>query len=181
MADMWCPCALSVQSVAKMSRAFGGRIRPTKSIKPRPPSDEEDDEEEDDASKESAVAPLLSPEPEVDGNVVQARAAVEDLVLMPQESVSEHDIVHVLGARFGTDRIYTYIGPVLVALNPFKMINGLYTDHTLRSYAGKKQFQRPPHVYALVRQSGTAGYINKRWEIVHETNAETLWCVRLSD
>jgi len=44
----------------------------------------------------------------------------------------------------------TNIGPVLVAINPFKMIPRLYTEAKIREYKGKKYYEMAPHVYALV-------------------------------
>jgi len=45
----------------------------------------------------------------------------------------------------------TNIGPVLIAVNPFKNIPRLYTEARVREYKGKKFFELPPHIFALVR------------------------------
>ncbi|PVD20173.1 hypothetical protein C0Q70_20668 [Pomacea canaliculata] len=44
--------------------------------------------------------------------------------------------------------IYTYIGPVLVSVNPFKQLN-IYTNREIEIYQGAAQYENPPHVYAL--------------------------------
>jgi myosin heavy subunit len=43
----------------------------------------------------------------------------------------------------------TYIGHVLISVNPFKPIKGLYTERTIQDYRGKYRYEMPPHVYAL--------------------------------
>ena len=47
-----------------------------------------------------------------------ASSALNDLVLVPE--VTEECVLSTLEARFRSNRIYTYIGHVLVAVNPFK-------------------------------------------------------------
>lgn len=42
-----------------------------------------------------------------------------------------------------------YIGHVLVSVNPYKEIRGLYTDATLKKYKGRLPYENPPHVYAV--------------------------------
>lgn len=45
--------------------------------------------------------------------------------------------------------LQTYIGHVLISVNPFKEIKNLYTDRTLKDYKGKYRYELPPHVYSL--------------------------------
>eukprot|EP01102_Stenamoeba_stenopodia_P015921 TRINITY_DN5501_c0_g1_i2.p1 TRINITY_DN5501_c0_g1~~TRINITY_DN5501_c0_g1_i2.p1 ORF type:complete len:1059 (+),score=290.73 TRINITY_DN5501_c0_g1_i2:110-3286(+) len=72
---------------------------------------------------------------------------VDDLVMLTK--ISEDAIVDNLKKRFNNDMIYTYIGHVLVSVNPFKMIKNLYSDRTLLDYKGKFPYELPPHVYCL--------------------------------
>ena len=55
-----------------------------------------------------------------------------------------------LERRLAAERIYTLIGPILVAMNPFYLIPGLYDpkqiDDFLKSPA---KARRSPHVFAL--------------------------------
>ena len=51
--------------------------------------------------------------------------------------------------RFQNDLIYTYIGHVLICVNPYKSIPNLYTERTLKDYRGKYRYELPPHVYCL--------------------------------
>jgi len=69
-----------------------------------------------------------------------------DLVLL--EKVDESEINQVLKKRYLEDLIYTYIGPVLVSVNPFKKIN-IYTTDLVREYRKKYMHELPPHVFAI--------------------------------
>ncbi|GFN82452.1 hypothetical protein PoB_000895800 [Plakobranchus ocellatus] len=73
-------------------------------------------------------------------------SGVDDMVLL--QKISESGIMDNLKKRFMDDVIYTYIGPVLVSVNPFKQIN-IYGDKEIEIYQGAAQYENPPHVYAL--------------------------------
>lgn len=45
-------------------------------------------------------------------------------------------------------RIYTYIGPVLVAVNPFKQLP-YFGERELEMYQGAASYEVPPHIYAV--------------------------------
>jgi len=72
---------------------------------------------------------------------------VDDMVMLSK--VSESNIVDNLHKRYDADIIYTYIGHVLIAVNPYKLIQNYYTDRTLKDYRGKYQYELPPHVYSV--------------------------------
>lgn len=57
-------------------------------------------------------------------------------------------IVAALKERYQADKIYTSIGSILVAINPFKVLP-IYTHDTLQSYAraGVNLPESPPHAY----------------------------------
>jgi len=71
----------------------------------------------------------------------------DDMVLLP--SPSEQSICTNLQARHRADLIYTNIGQVLVSVNPFKQIKGLYSKETIQLYSNKATHENPPHVFAL--------------------------------
>ncbi|KNC70916.1 hypothetical protein SARC_16550, partial [Sphaeroforma arctica JP610] len=48
----------------------------------------------------------------------QAKGAVDDMVLLGD--VSQKGIEKNLSERYFEDKIYTYIGPVLISVNPYK-------------------------------------------------------------
>lgn len=69
--------------------------------------------------------------------------------LADHENLDEETLLHELELRFNRDQIYTYVGEILVSMNPFKMIDGLYSNDKLslyRTVADKGAI--PPHVYA---------------------------------
>jgi myosin-1 len=58
---------------------------------------------------------------------------VDDMTLLSQ--VSESAIVENLKKRFMDDWIFTYIGPVLVSVNPFKQMK-YFTQRETEMYQG---------------------------------------------
>lgn len=75
---------------------------------------------------------------------------VSDLTLISK--VSNEAINENLKKRFENGEIYTYIGHVLVSVNPFRDL-GIYTDEKLDSYKGKNRLEMPPHVFAVAESA----------------------------
>ncbi len=75
---------------------------------------------------------------------------VSDLTLLSK--VSNEAINDNLKKRFEHGEIYTYIGHVLVSVNPFRDL-GIYTDQVLDSYRGRNRLEVPPHVFAVAESS----------------------------
>ncbi|KAL3048043.1 hypothetical protein OYC64_006763 [Pagothenia borchgrevinki] len=71
---------------------------------------------------------------------------VEDLSQL--EEVCESSVLLNLKKRFHRDCIYTYIGNMMLSINPFKALN-IYTEELRLKYEGKEQQRNPPHVYAI--------------------------------
>ncbi|EEC01022.1 myosin I, putative [Ixodes scapularis] len=63
-------------------------------------------------------------------------SGVDDMVLLPK--VSEESIVDNLRKRYLEDQIFTYIGPVLVSVNPFKQLP-YFTGKQVEQYQGAHQ------------------------------------------
>ncbi|XP_076977686.1 unconventional myosin-If isoform X2 [Tamandua tetradactyla] len=74
------------------------------------------------------------------------QSGVDDMVLLPQ--ITEDAIVGNLRKRFMDDYIFTYIGSVLISVNPFKQMP-YFTDREIDLYQGAAQYENPPHIYAL--------------------------------
>ncbi|ODV87829.1 hypothetical protein CANARDRAFT_26030 [[Candida] arabinofermentans NRRL YB-2248] len=71
---------------------------------------------------------------------------VSDLTLL--STISDQSINENLEKRFHNGTIYTYIGHVLISVNPFRDL-GIYTDEVLKSYKNKNRLEVPPHVFAI--------------------------------
>ena len=56
-------------------------------------------------------------------------------------------------ARFQKDKIYTYISQLLLAINPFKYIEVLYSEQAKEVYRGANWTQLEPHTYAIAEMS----------------------------
>ena len=42
---------------------------------------------------------------------------------------------------------------MLLCVNPFKMINRLYSPATLKTYVNRRPYENPPHVYAIAEKA----------------------------
>lgn len=82
-------------------------------------------------------------------------AGVEDLTSLTY--LHEPTILYSLSQRYESDLIYTGVGPILLAVNPFKRVK-LYSDDILAAYRkdGELRHYDPnydetlaPHVYAI--------------------------------
>ncbi|CAI4665672.1 BLD_1a_G0041330.mRNA.1.CDS.1 [Saccharomyces cerevisiae] len=71
---------------------------------------------------------------------------VSDLTLLSK--ISDEAINENLKKRFLNATIYTYIGHVLISVNPFRDL-GIYTDAVMNEYKGKNRLEVPPHVFAI--------------------------------
>ncbi|XP_057689343.1 myosin IEb isoform X2 [Corythoichthys intestinalis] len=73
-------------------------------------------------------------------------SGVDDMVLLSK--INEDAITENLKKRYMDDYIFTYIGPVLISVNPFKQLP-YFTDREVDLYQGAAQYENPPHIYAL--------------------------------
>uniref|UniRef100_A0A0K0F7H5 Myosin-IB (inferred by orthology to a D. melanogaster protein) n=1 Tax=Strongyloides venezuelensis TaxID=75913 RepID=A0A0K0F7H5_STRVS len=64
-------------------------------------------------------------------------------------TLSDQGIVDNLKKRLRGNSIFTYIGPVLISVNPFKDM-GIFTDKEIEIYQGANIYENPPHIYALI-------------------------------
>ncbi|CAF1276942.1 unnamed protein product [Rotaria sordida] len=76
----------------------------------------------------------------------ERRAGVDDMVFMSKNTDSE--ISHNLKIRFDVNYIYTYIGPVLIAVNPYKDVEYCCDSH-MEKYRGATQMDNAPHIFAI--------------------------------
>ncbi|VDN03750.1 unnamed protein product [Thelazia callipaeda] len=61
---------------------------------------------------------------------------------------NDQAIVDNLRKRFMANSMFTYIGPVLIAVNPFKQMP-YFTENQMQIYQNAAQYENAPHIYAL--------------------------------
>ncbi|XP_016131585.1 myosin-IIIa-like [Sinocyclocheilus grahami] len=71
---------------------------------------------------------------------------VDDLATL--EVLDENTITEQLQRRYAKEQIYTYVGDILIAVNPFHKTE-LYMPEHSKVYIGAKRTSNPPHIYAV--------------------------------
>ncbi|KAM9776615.1 unconventional myosin-Ig isoform X2 [Syngnathus typhle] len=69
-----------------------------------------------------------------------------DFVLL--DEVTMEQFMDNLKLRFEKGRIYTYIGDVVVSVNPYKEMD-IYGKDAIAAYRGRELYENPPHLYAV--------------------------------
>ncbi|XP_072703649.1 unconventional myosin-Ia isoform X2 [Ciconia boyciana] len=72
--------------------------------------------------------------------------AVGDLVLL--DPLTEESLLHTLQERFRRSDIYTYIGNVVISVNPYQSLP-IYTPEKVQEYRNCNFFAVNPHIYAI--------------------------------
>ena len=74
--------------------------------------------------------------------------------------------METLRKNFQSGEIYTYVGSVLISVNPYKNMGGLYGPDKLKKFVGKKPFENKPHVYAIAESAYRSMMVNLTNECV---------------
>ncbi|XP_053532982.1 unconventional myosin-Ic isoform X2 [Ictalurus punctatus] len=99
-------------------------------------------------------------EVEVDGGVrlvmesslsARDRVGVQDFLLLDNHT-SEAAFIENLRRRYKENLIYTYIGSVLVSVNPYKEL-GIYSKANMERYRGVNFYEISPHIFGLADNS----------------------------
>uniref|UniRef100_A0A672PNY2 Unconventional myosin-X-like n=1 Tax=Sinocyclocheilus grahami TaxID=75366 RepID=A0A672PNY2_SINGR len=77
-------------------------------------------------------------------------SGVEDMSTLAE--LHEAAIMHNLSLRYQKDLIYTNIGSILAAVNPYKQIPGLYTVEAVDVYSRHHLGELPPHIFAVANE-----------------------------
>uniref|UniRef100_A0AAY4CNH4 Uncharacterized protein n=1 Tax=Denticeps clupeoides TaxID=299321 RepID=A0AAY4CNH4_9TELE len=75
------------------------------------------------------------------------RVGVQDFLLL-ENYTSEAAFIENLRRRFRENLIYTYIGSVLVSMNPYKELE-IYSKPQMERYRGVNFYEISPHIFAL--------------------------------
>lgn len=79
------------------------------------------------------------------------KGGVDDLVLL--DEITENAILETLKGRYNADNIYTYIGTVLISVNPYRFITDMYGARQVKVYSGRYIYEEPPHVYGIAESA----------------------------
>ncbi|KAL0583084.1 hypothetical protein ABG067_006938 [Albugo candida] len=82
-----------------------------------------------------------------------ATTSYDDILKM--HDLSEEALLSNLQLRYEYDTIYTYVGPILIAINPYKPMHSLYNESKMKEYYGQRIGTLPPHVFALANHAYT--------------------------
>lgn len=71
-------------------------------------------------------------------------------------------VLHTILHRYSLRSIYTYSGIVLVAVNPFTSLSGVYDHSVVQAYASRRKGELEPHLFAIAEEAyrcmvGTGG------------------------
>ena len=72
---------------------------------------------------------------------------VEDMVLL--HDVNEAGMLHNLRQRYQRDDIYTSIGPILIAINPYKTLDMCGAEAIAHMIEAEKPEDLPPHIFKI--------------------------------
>lgn len=75
---------------------------------------------------------------------------VGDMVLL--EPLSEDSFLGNLKKRFDHSEIYTYIGSVVISMNPYRSLP-IYTPEKVEEYRNRNFYELSPHIYALADEA----------------------------
>nr|XP_042139289.1 unconventional myosin-XV [Peromyscus maniculatus bairdii] len=71
---------------------------------------------------------------------------VEDMTQL--QDLQETTVLSNLKTRFERNLIYTYIGSILVSVNPYQMFS-IYGPEQVQQYSGRALGENPPHLFAI--------------------------------
>ncbi|XP_027020173.1 unconventional myosin-Ib isoform X4 [Tachysurus fulvidraco] len=87
---------------------------------------------------------------EVKTSLLDNMIGVGDMVLL--EPLSEETFIGNLKKRFEHNEIYTYIGSVVISMNPYKALP-IYTADKVEEYRNRNFYELSPHIYALADEA----------------------------
>uniref|UniRef100_A0A452SSC7 Unconventional myosin-Ib n=1 Tax=Ursus americanus TaxID=9643 RepID=A0A452SSC7_URSAM len=83
---------------------------------------------------------------EVKTSLLDNMIGVGDMVLL--EPLSEETFINNLKKRFDHNEIYTYIGSVVISVNPYRSLP-IYSPEKVEDYRNRNFYELSPHIFAL--------------------------------
>ncbi|XP_037644898.1 unconventional myosin-Ib isoform X5 [Sebastes umbrosus] len=87
---------------------------------------------------------------EVKTSLLDNMIGVGDMVLL--EPLSEDSFIENLRNRFDHNEIYTYIGSVVISMNPYRSLP-IFTPDKVEEYRNRNFYELSPHIYALADEA----------------------------
>ncbi|XP_051938624.1 unconventional myosin-Ib isoform X3 [Hippocampus zosterae] len=87
---------------------------------------------------------------EVKTSLLDNMIGVGDMVLL--EPLSEDSFLENLRKRFDHNEIYTYIGSVVISVNPYRSLP-IYSPEKVEEYRNRNFYELSPHIYALADEA----------------------------
>ncbi|XP_034549376.1 unconventional myosin-Ib isoform X3 [Notolabrus celidotus] len=87
---------------------------------------------------------------EVKTSLLDNMIGVGDMVLL--EPLSEETFLDNLRNRFDHNEIYTYIGSVVISMNPYRSLP-IFTPDKVEEYRNRNFYELSPHIYALADEA----------------------------
>ncbi|XP_033635781.1 unconventional myosin-VI-like [Asterias rubens] len=113
---------------------------------------------EDIGAESITVAPLHKPGKPVIAPYDRVFPAEEDEEKTVEDNcalmyLNEATLLNNLRLSYKKGKIYSYVANILIAVNPYKEMNNLYTKDVIKRYNGKSLGVLPPHVFAIADKS----------------------------
>ena len=77
---------------------------------------------------------------------LESKLPDDDLCRLP--TLSEQTLLEHLERRFSQGRIYTYVGEILISVNPFRFFP-MYNPKFINAYTNRNLGSLPPHIFAI--------------------------------
>nr|WEL12768.1 myosin class I D [Halisarca dujardinii] len=93
-----------------------------------------------------ATSPSRSDTPLHYSSLLDEIVGCGDMVLL--DPITMDTVVKNLKQRYLAKEFYTYIGKVVVSVNPYQRL-GIYSPEYIETYRSRTMFELPPHIYAI--------------------------------
>ena len=103
--------------------------------------------------KECFTPSTLKPGQEGDAGEFFAKVTgygYNDMISLP--TLTKDSILENLKRRFKSEMVYTYVGDIIISVNPFTRLP-IYTEGTLHSFKVNSARDMPPHIYSCASRA----------------------------